>query len=135
MCRLQEPLENQAFAAKEIIPKMHPHQRLMVVPGFYGNDTGTAEQHAVQDGRLLAKLEAYWAWIKSDERMAGLNPYHWDDTNACPPKPAKCTHMCYGGVCGPDGELFGWGAKNYPRLLARMREIGAAIHGNRRRWD
>ena len=30
-----------------------------------------------QDGRLLAKLEAYWTWIKDDERMVGLNPYHW----------------------------------------------------------
>ena len=48
-----------------------------VVPGFYGNDTATDAEHAVQDGRLLAKLEAYWDWIKDDKRMVGLNPYHW----------------------------------------------------------
>ena len=74
---LQEPKENQAFTEKVIVPKLHPHQKLMVVPGFYGNDTATAAEHAVQDGRLLAKLEAYWAWVKDDENMIGLNPYHW----------------------------------------------------------
>ena len=26
---------------------------------------------------IQAKLEAYWAWIKDDARMIGLNPYHW----------------------------------------------------------
>ena len=26
----------------------------------------------------------------------GLNPYHWDDTNACTLKnTSACTHMCY----------------------------------------
>lgn len=38
--------------------------------------------------------------------------------------------MCYNSVCGPDGELFGWGAKNFPRLVARMKEIGAIIRAN-----
>ena len=157
---LQEPKENQAFAAQFIAPKMHPHQKLMVVPGFYGNDTAKTVEHAVQDGRLLAKLEAYWTWIKDDKKMVGLNPYHWvrfqsvfrrrpircfvashtyspsylsmaqHNSNACPKPPAKCTHMCYGSVCGPDGELFGWGAKNYPRLVVRMKEIGAIIRAN-----
>ena len=28
-----------------------------VVPGLYGNDTATAAEHALQDGRLLAKLD------------------------------------------------------------------------------
>ena len=74
---LQEPKGNQAFAAQFIAPEMHPHQRLIVVPGFYGNDTATKAEHAVQDGRLLAKLEAYWTWIKADENIVGLNPYHW----------------------------------------------------------
>jgi hypothetical protein len=74
---LQEPKENKAFAKAVIVPKLHPHQKLMVVPGFYGNDTATAAEHVVQDERLLAKLEAYWTWIKDDEEVVGLNPYHW----------------------------------------------------------
>ena len=57
--------------------------------------------------------------------------YHWDNTNACLLKnTSACPHMCSGNVCGLDGELFGWGAKNYPRLVARMKEIGAIIAGN-----
>ena len=45
--------------------------------------------------------------------------------------------MCYGGidcgrppVCGDDNELMGAGAQNYPRLVKRMREIGAVIARN-----
>lgn len=103
----------------------------MVIPGFYGNDSATPAAHALQDGRLLAKLEAYWEWIQGSTRIVGLNPYHWDDTNACLLKnTSACTHMCYDTVCGLDGELFGFGAKNFPRLVARMREIGAIIAAN-----
>ena len=74
---LQEPRANRAFVAQELIPRMHPHQRLMVIPGLYGNDSATATEHAVQDIRLVAKLEAYWEWIKEDNKIVGLNPYHW----------------------------------------------------------
>jgi hypothetical protein len=98
---LQEPKENREFARTHIIPTLHPHQRLMVVPGLYGNDSATPAEHALQDERLLAKLDAYWEWIQNDTRMVGLNPYHWTDTNACLLKnTSACTHMCYDGVCG-----------------------------------
>ena len=61
-----------------------------------GNDSGTDAQHTAQDGRLLAKLNKYWEWIQEEPRIVGLNPYHWDDTNACTLKnTSACTHMCY----------------------------------------
>ena len=63
---LQEPLENRAFAANVIVPKLHPHQRLMVVPGLYGNDTGTPEQHAIQvshPNMQTAVLRACIDWV------------------------------------------------------------------------
>ena len=47
-----------------------------------GNDSGTDAQHTAQDGWLLAKLNKYWEWIQEEPRIVGLNPYHWDDTNA-----------------------------------------------------
>ena len=31
---LQEPIQNRAFAEAHILPKLRPHQKLMVVPGF-----------------------------------------------------------------------------------------------------
>ena len=97
---LQEPKENKAYTEAVIVPKMHPHQKLMVVPGFYGNDTATAAEHTVQDGRLLAKLEAYWTWIKDDEKMVGLNPYHWvrcfwfASVHYCTVLPVSLLHGC-----------------------------------------
>lgn len=160
---LQEPRANRAFVARELIPRMHPHQRLMVIPGLYGNDSATAAEHAVQDTRLVAKLEAYWEWIKGDDRIIGLNPYHWvchawcrlfgfwcpcfDPTvswqgkpNAScqcngPVPPPKCRHMCYGSVCGRACNLFGFGARNFPRLLRRMRQIGAIIRSTTKTDD
>ena len=32
--------------------------------------------------------------------------------------------MCYGGVCGRDGELFGQGCESFPKLVKRMADIG-----------
>ena len=111
---LQEPKENREFARTHIIPTLHPHQRLMVVPGLYGNDSATPAEHALQDERLLAKLDAYWEWIQDDTRMVGLNPYHWTDTNACLLKnTSACTHMCYDGVCGTS-------QAGIPELLTRI---------------
>ena len=31
---LLEPIQNRAFAEAHILPKLRPHQKLMVVPGF-----------------------------------------------------------------------------------------------------
>ena len=31
---LLEPIQNRAFAETHILPKLRPHQKLMVVPGF-----------------------------------------------------------------------------------------------------
>ena len=56
---LQEPIGNRLFYKTHILPKLRPHQKFMVVPGFYGNDSATADEQTLQDGRLLAKLEQY----------------------------------------------------------------------------
>ena len=53
-----------------------------------------------------------------------------DNTMVCSKPPVKCKQMCYGDVCAPSDEMFGLGAKNYPRLVARMKEIGAIIRAN-----
>ena len=50
------------------------HQRLVLVPGLYGNDSASPAAQAVQDERLLAKLEEYWSWAREDETVVGLNP-------------------------------------------------------------
>ena len=54
--------------------RLHPHQRLMVVPGLYGNDSATAAEHATHDGQLVKKMELYWQWIQNDTQIVGLCP-------------------------------------------------------------
>jgi hypothetical protein len=72
---LQEPIGNRLFYKTHILPKLRPHQKFMVVPGFYGNDSATADEQTLQDGRLLAKLEQYWTWMKEDPKVVGVVPY------------------------------------------------------------
>ena len=72
---LQEPIGNRLFYKTHILPKLGPHQKFMVVPGFYGNDSATADEQTLQDGRLLAKLEQYWTWMKEDPKVVGIVPY------------------------------------------------------------
>ena len=95
----------------------------------FGVPQATRDLH---DARLVAKLNAYWDWISADPLMVGLNPYHWGTTSSGREGPncsntGGCLTMCYGGVCGRDGELFGEGAQAYPRLVERMGEIGRLI--------
>ena len=57
---LAEPLENRQFYDEVVKPKLWPHQRLMVVPGLYGNNSFGVPQAArdLHDTRLVAKLNA-----------------------------------------------------------------------------
>ena len=108
--------------------RLHPHQRLLVVPGLYGNDSATAAEHALHDQQLVKKIELYWDWIQNDTNIIGMCPYHWQDTPD-PPQPGSGPVQCYDpdklpGNCGHVGELFGLGAKNYPALIAKLRDIG-----------
>jgi hypothetical protein len=56
--------------------------------------------------------------------MVGITPYHWGDSGGR--EGPNCSHagdclsMCYGGVCGLDGQLFGKGCQGYPKLLKKM---------------
>jgi hypothetical protein len=123
---------------------LHPHQRVMVIPGLYGNlsaretDPGAVAAH---DTRLLLKFEEYFRWAQADERVVGFFPYHWGDeclpTPQCLKNHSTCASMCYGGVgcnrpqaCGTNGDLMGAGAESFPKLATRMREVGALVAKN-----
>ena len=114
----------------------------MVAPGLFGNNSATAAEQAVHDERLVAKLDAYWNWAAEDDRIIGFSPYMWADSSPCtdalePNRSKGCwlKHTCYerapgSGPCGRPGELFGFGAQHYPKVVARLREIGAIVHNN-----
>jgi len=56
-------------------PRLHPHQKLMLVPGLFGdrqtNRSGTIIE---QQEFLLAKLNATVEWAKSDPDVIGIIP-------------------------------------------------------------
>ena len=86
----------------------------MLVPGTFGcsNTTDAGLPASVSDGQVFNKLTAYWQWMKTDKRIAGINPWHFD----------RRGHPQSSGVC--DLEL---GAVDLPRSMALLKQIGAAF--------
>ena len=62
-------------------------------------------------------------------QMSG-EPSHAAMPAATTCKQCRGLRLSAGVGSGLDGELFGWGARNYPRLRARMKQIGAIIAAN-----
>jgi hypothetical protein len=58
------------FLKQSVYPKLHDHQRVMVVPGLFGEKVDDAT-----DTALVEKFENYWAMASEDKRIVGLNPW------------------------------------------------------------
>ena len=78
-----EPLLVEQFYTQHMLPKMHDHQSLVVVPGMFAgtnkHDTNSsaAGSLAQQQVGLLDKLDAYFKWYQREPRMLGINFWHW----------------------------------------------------------
>jgi hypothetical protein len=59
------------FSDHFIIPKLHPTQKVVLVPGLFGN-----RSDEWTDNFLTDKMNRYWEWAQQDDRVAGFNPYH-----------------------------------------------------------
>jgi parallel beta-helix repeat protein len=106
----QKELEEvQKMVADHMRPRLHPHQRLMLVPGLFGDRnttrSGTMEQ---QEEYLLAKLNATVAYAESQPDIVGVIPWHW----LSPPK----SYAIY-------STIFGLGIESFPKLIARLNEL------------
>lgn len=55
----------------QLFPKMLPHQRVFIVPGFFGNGS---QPIGPQDAQLVEKWTAYLGWIAAEPRIIGVNP-------------------------------------------------------------
>eukprot|EP01051_Picozoa_sp_SAG22_P026348 SAG22_NODE_8268_length_669_cov_0.838596_1_plen_176_part_01 len=62
-----EATAKRYFAEHFIYPKLHPHQKLITLPGLFGNRSDTWT-----DEFLVSKMHGYWAWAKADTRVAGF---------------------------------------------------------------
>ena len=101
--------EVQKMVADHMRPRLHPHQRLMLVPGLFGdrNTTRSGTMEA-QEEYLLAKLNATVAYAESQPDIVGVIPWHW----LSPPK-----------SYGIYSTIFGLGIESFPKLIARLNEL------------
>lgn len=74
----------QKIYENSIFPKLAPHQRVILVPGVFGNTPEGCAAHNLscpldeQEAQIVLKLEAYFEWAKAEPRIAGFNPWHFD---------------------------------------------------------
>jgi hypothetical protein len=95
-----ESLWHKAFYEKNVLPALKPHQRVAVVPGFFGcatpdqvggcekNDSlaktrcvcsvnGQDLSYAGQAASLIRKAECFFAWAATEPRLVGMIPWHY----------------------------------------------------------
>ena len=113
----------RTIAEKTIFPLLAPHQKLLLVPGVYGNTPVACEKAGgaaavcsldAQAAQVVAKLEGLFAWAKTEDRIAGFNSWHF-------------------GHRGPQNRAvhdMALGAVEMPTVLAKLRQIGELITGH-----
>ena len=111
----------RAAAEKTIFPQLAPHQRLLLVPGVYGNTPSKREKAGgtaavctleAQAAQVVAKLDGFLEWAKVEERVAGFNPWHFGHRSH--PQSSSIHDM----------EVGAW---EMPTVLAKLRQIGEFI--------
>ena len=105
-CPLNEVREVRAMY-EALFPRLHPHQQVLLVPGVFGCDvrhdskvecpwnhgTWNVSQRLESQGwALVQKLKGYWEWALQEPRIAGFNPYHYDN-EPCTFAPARCQQL------------------------------------------
>jgi hypothetical protein len=112
------------FADHFIKSKLHEHQRVVLVPGIFGN-----RSDGWTDKYLTEKLQGYWKWAQEDSRVAGFNPWHFNDRTwyvGCKDElPGTCNHTLSGSGLTPC--CYKFGAVSYPKMLDLAQHIGGAI--------
>ena len=73
----------KSFLGNHIFPKLHPHQKVFLVPGVFGDDPQDCRQHSSdakscatveeQDAESAKKLALYWEWATHEPLIAGFN--------------------------------------------------------------
>ena len=75
----------RTFIAKSMLPAMHPHQRILAVPGTFGchasdiRNVSSPMSNETMETSVLAKLEAWMAYAQSERRIVGFNPWHFNN--------------------------------------------------------
>ena len=110
-----EAVFDREFAEKNMYPKMSPTQKLVVVPGTFSCSNFSYMPLANSSRSVVAKLQAYFEWAKTDSKVIGMFPWH---VNWLP----------NGGVIqGCDMRL---GATDIPGVVPELEKIAAWIKAN-----
>ena len=111
----KEALSARHFAETEMYPRMHPHQRIMFVPGTFACSNLSFMPLNESSARVVAALDGFFQWGLEDDRVAGFNPWHFNDRG----------HPQHNPPC--DMQL---GAVSMPKVVEKLKEIGKhIIHG------
>ena len=100
------------FAETVLYPKMADHQKLVVVPGTFACSNLTYMPLQLSATSVIKKLKAYFEWGQKDERMIGINPWHFNHRH----------HPQHAPPC--DMEL---GANDIPGVVDELAAIGEWI--------
>jgi hypothetical protein len=104
----------RGYLEEAIFNMIWPHQRVLVVPGLFGCENVMSFNQS--QGKAVDKLDAYFAWAKTDPRVAGFAPWHWGDRHTPQAKAPTCN--------------MERGAGSMPRVVAKLREIGRWMKAN-----
>jgi len=91
---------------KSIFPNLQGNTKTFVVPGIFGNPSGNVS--AIEDA-LVEKMEAYGAWLATEPRIAGINPWHFSTRSNRNYKPGTYP--------------FGLGLIDFPKVLEALKKI------------
>ena len=106
--------QTRGFAETQLYPRMHPHQRLMMVPGVFACSNLSYMPLAASSAAVVRKLEAYEEWYESDPRVAGSNPWHYSERSKAEHAPPCDMRL---------------GASSMPGVLKKLQEMGSRIIG------
>ena len=70
----------KAFYDQNFFPRMERSQKVLVVPGLFADpNVSRSGSLTSQDLAVEKKLQGYVDWIKAEERIVGINCWHWSD--------------------------------------------------------
>ena len=124
---------NAVKAAVEtcVLPRLQPHQSVMLVPGIFGNSGLPLGQGqcpglnkyghpAYAQNETAAVLQGLFEWAQAEPRIAGFCPWHYNDRCGVATPPQHCHDAK--PPCDMDR-----GAVSMPVVKAKLEEIGRAI--------
>lgn len=142
-CPFDSPTGLRTAYEQHILPKLAQNQSAFVVPGTYECDSPTMEAprnskwrcvpgNSSYDSFIASKVDEFSAWAKSEPRIAGMCPWHFNNRCLVGGTDFQCGCATPQSACkavGAPGTSAFWqaGAMAMPKTLAKLKAIGHEI--------